>query len=98
HSHGPFFRIRHEPGYARALGHVLAALTQGLLNPADLSTLDVPERVHALGRTLEAARAALRGANLADGHLAVQLPVEHLASGGKLPALAAEASELTFDA
>src|SRR5216684_4081436 len=37
HSEGPFHAIRREPGYAHALGDLLAALTQGLLEPAGLS-------------------------------------------------------------
>ncbi|MGZ6143874.1 MAG: hypothetical protein ACXWLM_11090, partial [Myxococcales bacterium] len=36
HSPGPFFRIREQAGYARALQDLLAALTQGLLDPAEL--------------------------------------------------------------
>src|SRR5437763_1411598 len=52
HSQGPFFRIREQPGYAKALGDLLGALTQGLLDPRELSALDVPERVLALARTL----------------------------------------------
>src|SRR5437870_2711504 len=52
HSQGAYFGIREQPGYARALGELLAALTQGLLEPEELLRIDVPERVTALARTL----------------------------------------------
>src|SRR3989442_12051214 len=66
HSPGPYFAIRHQGGYARALGDLLSALTQGLLAPEELAALDAPERALALGRTLLAARRLLQPARLTD--------------------------------
>src|SRR5260221_11001751 len=86
HSAGPFFRIREQPGYARALGELLAALTQGLLDPAGLLALDVPERMAALARTLLAARRILDAAGLVEPHRAGQLALESFAAG-RLPPL-----------
>src|SRR5438132_9745948 len=42
HSPGPcpYFAIRNHAGYARALGDLLAALTEGLLGPEELAALD----------------------------------------------------------
>src|SRR5256885_1036608 len=60
HSPGPYFAIRNHAGYARALGDLLAALTEGLLEPEELAALDAGGRAPALGRTLAAA--ASRGA------------------------------------
>src|SRR3954462_5242499 len=109
HSHGPWHAIRNQPGYERALGDLLAALTEGLIHPAELLSLDVPERVRAAGRTLEAAREALRRAGAADPHLALRLPgaadpplalrlaVEQLEARGVLPGFLAGAAELPFD-
>ncbi|HZX94217.1 MAG TPA: hypothetical protein VFE90_06850, partial [Myxococcales bacterium] len=97
HSHGPWHAIRNQPGYERALGDLLAALTEGLIHPAELLSLDVPERVRAAGRTLEAAREALRRAGAADPHLALRLAVEQLEARGVLPGFLAGAAELTFD-
>src|SRR6266478_2163994 len=37
HSPGPYFAIRNHAGYARALGDLLAALTEGLLGPEELA-------------------------------------------------------------
>src|SRR2546421_11419393 len=50
HSPGPYFGIRNHAGYARALADLLAALTQGLLEPVALAGLDIPERPVARGR------------------------------------------------
>src|SRR4051812_28908086 len=75
HSQGPFFRIRQQPGYARALGDLLGALTQGLLDPRELSTLDVPERVQALARTLRAAQERLDSAGVVEPHRALRFAV-----------------------
>ena len=97
HSQGPFFRIREQPGYARALGDLLAALTQGLLDPEELLALEVPERVAALGRTLMGARRLLDQAGLVDPHRAVRLSVEALERKGALPALLARAGEVQFE-
>src|ERR1700682_1119000 len=49
-SPGPYFAVRNQAGYARALGDLLSALGQGLLSPEDLMALDAPERALALGR------------------------------------------------
>jgi hypothetical protein len=97
HSQGPFFHIREQPGYARALGDLLAALTQGLLDPAELLALDVPERVQALARTLLAARGLLDAAGLVEPQRAVRLAVEAVEQRGPLPALLARAGELQFE-
>ena len=97
HSQGPFFRIREQPGYASALGGLLASLAQGLLDPAELLSLEVPERVTALARTLVAARKRLDAAGLAEPHRAVRLAVEALERGGPLPPLLARASEVQFE-
>src|SRR6267378_6535367 len=96
HSPGPYFAIRNHAGYARALGDLLAALTEGLLPPLELTSLDAPERAVALGRTLLAARQALDRAGLTDPHLALCLAIEHVERGGTLPAYLA-AAELEFD-
>ena len=97
HSPGPYFGIRNHAGYARALGDLLAALTEGLLEPVELAALDVPERPVALGRTLIAARAALDRAALVDPHQALRLAVEHLERGGPLPSELARAAEVEFE-
>src|SRR5262249_9811597 len=97
HSPGPYSAIRNQAGYARALGDLLSALTQGLLPPEDLAALDAPERAVALGRTLAAARTRLQLAELTDPHRALWLAVEHLEGGGRLPAWVAGAGELELD-
>src|SRR5207245_5274267 len=97
HSPGPYFAIRNHAGYARALGDLLAALTEGLLGPEELAALDVGGRATALGRTLAAARAALDRGGLADPHRALQLAVGHVKHGGALPRDLAGAAELEFD-
>ncbi|TMA76405.1 MAG: hypothetical protein E6J67_05150 [Deltaproteobacteria bacterium] len=97
HSPGPYFGIRNHAGYARALGDLLAALTEGLLEPVELAALDVPERPVAVGRTLIAARAALDRAALVDPHQALRLAVEHLERGGPLPSELARAAEVEFE-
>lgn len=98
HSAGPYFAIRNQGGYAAALGDLLAALTDGLLDPTQLRvTEEVPERVTALASTLSAARQALERAGLADPHQALRLAVEHLERGGALPGELAAAAELEFD-
>jgi RecB family exonuclease len=97
HSAGPYFALRNQPGYAVALGDLLAALTEGTLAPAGLLALDVPERPRALARTLIAARDLLARARLIDPHQAAHLGVEHLARGGALPPALAGAALLEFD-
>jgi ATP-dependent helicase/nuclease subunit B len=96
-SPGPYFAIRSHAGYARALGDLLAALTEGLLEPEELASLDVGGRALALGRTLGAARGALGRVGLADPHRALRLAIEHVERGGALPRELADASELEFD-
>src|ERR1700737_3673844 len=44
HSPGPYFAIRNHAGYARALGDLLSALTEGLLEPEELAALAVGGR------------------------------------------------------
>src|SRR5438552_2772736 len=64
HSEGPFFAIRREPGYARALADLLDA------------ELGASERAVALERTLSAARSILERAGLCEPRRAVRLAVE----------------------
>src|SRR5712671_773008 len=97
HSPGPYFGIRNQAGYARALGDLLSVLGDGLLPPGDLAALDAPERAIALGRALLAAREMLRRAGLADPHEALLLAIEHLERGGGLPAQLASAAELELE-
>src|SRR5207253_2295613 len=97
HSPGPYLAIRNHAGYARALGDLLPALTEGLLEPEELAALDAGGRAPALGRTLAAARAALDRVGLADPHRALRLAVEHVKHGGALPRDLAGAAELEFD-
>ncbi len=98
---GAFARIRHQPGFARALQDLLAAMTQGLLDPAQLPDLPLPEpsraRVLPLARALVAARAALDKAGLAEPHRAIVIAVQALEGGGALPPLLAAVGELEFD-
>ena len=98
----PFTKLRHEPGFVRALGDLLAALTQGLLEPAQLSGLALPEpsrsRILALAQVLAAAQATLDRAALVEPHRALRLAIDALAAGGPLPPLLADASEIQFDA
>ena len=98
----PFVKLRHEPGFARALADLLAALTQGLLDPAQVLALPLPEpvraRVCALAQVLGAAQATLDRAGLVEPHRALRLAIDALAAGGPLPPLVAEASQVDFDA
>lgn len=98
---GAFAPIRHQPGFARALQDLLAAMAQGLLEPAQLLKLPLPEplraRVLPLARALVAARASLDKAGLAEPHRAVVLAVQALEQGGALPPLLAAVGELEFD-
>jgi ATP-dependent helicase/nuclease subunit B len=97
HSPGPYFAIRNQAGYARALGELFSALMQGLLHANELTALDAPGRAIALGRALAAAREALDRAGVADPHSALWLAIEHVERGGKLPDPIAAAAELEFD-
>jgi RecB family exonuclease len=54
-----------------------AALGQGLVDPDELSKMDVPERVVALGRTLSGFRALLDSAGLVEPQRAVRIAVQH---------------------
>ena len=98
---GAFASIRHQPGFARALQDLLAAITQGLLEPAQLSSLPLAEpargRVLPLARALVAVRAALDRCGLAEPHRALALAVQALEAGGALPPLLAAVGELEFD-
>ena len=98
---GAFASIRHQPGFARALQDLLAALTQGLLEPSQLLALPLPgptrARVLPLARALVAARAALDRAGLAEPHHALALSVRALEAGGALPPLLTGIGELEFD-
>jgi RecB family exonuclease len=97
-SQGPYFPVRDQPGYARALGELLAALSHGLLSLEELETLDVPARPRALGRTLLAARSTLARAGLVDSGLGLLRAVEHVERGGALPPLLRDPGELTLEA
>ncbi|HEX4383860.1 MAG TPA: hypothetical protein VH083_12960, partial [Myxococcales bacterium] len=97
HTQGPYFSIREQPGYAQALGDLLAALSHGLLEPLELEKLDVPHRVRALGKTLTAAREILTAAKLADAGLGLRLAIESIESGGPLPAFVADASAMELE-
>ena len=88
-SDGPFFAIRREPGYVRALGELLA------LEPSELSG---SEQAVALGRTLAAARATLERCGLCEPQRALRIAVEALERGLPLPPLLARAAEVEFDA
>ena len=97
-----FHAIRGEPGFAKAAGDLLAALSQGLLEPKELLELQLPsptqERVAPLARLLAEVRRTLDAAGLAEPHRALRLTVEALESGdAALPPFAAAAAELTFD-
>src|SRR2546422_9139200 len=96
HSPGPYFAIRNHAGYARALGDLLAALTEGLLEPEELAALDLGGRALALGRTLAAARDALGRVGLADPHRALRLAVGDVERGGAPPRAAAVAAAPVF--
>src|SRR5205823_3704977 len=74
HSEGPFFAIRREPGYVRALAGLMDA------------ELGDSEKAVALGRTLAAARGILDRAGLCEPQRAVRLAVEALEHGLPLPA------------
>src|SRR5262249_19364211 len=85
-------------GYVRALGDLLGTLEQGLLDPADLARLDVPERVAMLARTLAAARTLLDRAGVVEPHRAVRIAVDRLAEGIPSPSLMARAGRFEFAA
>ncbi|HEX9575815.1 MAG TPA: hypothetical protein VF994_17095, partial [Myxococcales bacterium] len=74
---GPFWGIRDQPGFARAVQDLLAALTQGLLEPAELLRLPLPdtarERIAPLATLLVRARQALDRRGLADPNRALRL-------------------------
>jgi ATP-dependent helicase/nuclease subunit B len=97
-----FFRIREQPGFVRAVQDLLAALGQGLLEPAELSRLDLPgdarERLGPLARILLEARLSLERRGLTDPNRALRLGVEAVEDGGALPLVLRGAREVTFDA
>ncbi len=97
-----FHAIRGEPGFAKALIDLLAALSQGLLDPHQLQALTLPsptrERIEPVAQLLVEARRALETAGLADPHHALRLSVEALENGGPLPPRFAKIAELEFDA
>src|SRR5712671_2021118 len=99
---GPFWGIRDQPGFARAVQDLLAALAQGLLEPAELLRLPLPEaareRIAPLATLLVRARHALDRRGLTDPNRALRLAVDALAGGGELPLLVRNAPELTFEA
>src|SRR5712671_4742718 len=98
---GPFWGIRDQPSFARAVQDLLAALAQGLLEPAELLRLPLPEapreRIAPLATLLVRARHALDRRGLTDPNRALRLAVDALAGGGELPLLVRNAPELAFD-
>ncbi|HKC59397.1 MAG TPA: PD-(D/E)XK nuclease family protein [Myxococcales bacterium] len=99
---GPFWGIRDQPGFARAAQNLLAALAHGLIEPAELLRLPLPEeareRIAPLSTLLVRARHALDRRGLADPNRALRLSIDALAAGGELPAPLRSAPEITFDA
>src|SRR6266849_582454 len=99
---GPFWGIRDQPGFARAAQDLLAALAHGLIEPAELLRLPLPEeareRIAPLSTLLVRARHALDRRGLADPNRALRLSIDALAAGGELPAPLRSAPEITFDA
>src|SRR5438132_11758409 len=97
-----FFGIREQPGFARAVQDLLAALGQGLLDPAELSRLDLPEaareRIRPLARVLLEVRRALDRRGLADPNRALRLSLDAVENGEPLPAVLRGVGELTFEA
>ena len=98
----PFWGIREQPGFARAVKDLLAALGHGSMEPAELLRLQLPdaarERVAPLATLLVRARQALDRRGLADPNRALRLAIDALADGGDLPATIRAASQVTFDA
>ncbi len=99
---GPFWGIRDQPGFARAAQDLMSALAQGLIEPAELLRLPLPdaaqERIAPLATLLVRAQKALDRRGLADPNRALRLAVDALAGGGDLPSLVRNAPELTFEA
>ncbi len=99
----PFARLREEPGYARALEGLWAALAQGLSTPSELlaAARDLPEpaqeRALALGGTLAAAQAELSRAHLSEPNSALRAAVDALGRGMALPAALCAAGALVFE-
>jgi len=96
-----FHAIRGEPGFAKAVIDLLAALSQGLLAPQELVELALPpptrERTEPLAQLLLRVRRALESAGLAEPHQALLLAVEAIEHGGPLPARFGTIAELEFD-
>src|SRR5437899_783970 len=99
---GPFWGIRDQPGFARAAQDLMSALAQGLIEPAELLRLPLPEtareRIVPLATLLVRAQKALDRRGLADPNRALRLAVDALADGGALPPMVRSAPELTFEA
>ncbi|MFL5309634.1 MAG: PD-(D/E)XK nuclease family protein, partial [Myxococcales bacterium] len=99
---GPFWSIRDQPGFARAAQDLASALAQGLIEPAELLRLPLPEtareRIAPLATLLLRTQKALDRRGLADPNRALRLAVDALIDGGALPPLLRTAAELTFDA
>src|SRR5438128_3653644 len=85
---GPFWAIREQPGFARAVQDLLSALAQGLLEPSELLRLPIPEaareRVDPLARLLGQVRLALERRGLTDANRALRLAVDSLRQGSPL--------------
>src|SRR5437660_589338 len=89
---GPFWGIRDQPGFARTAQDLMSALAQGLIEPAELLRLTLPEttreRIAPLATLLLHAQKALDRRGLADPNRALRLAVDALAGGGALPPMA----------
>src|SRR5256714_6355666 len=99
---GPFWGIRDQPGFARTAQDLMSALAQGLIEPAELLRLPLPEtareRIAPLAPLLLRAQKALDRRGLAGPNRALRRAVDALADGGALPPLVRGGAELTFDA
>ena len=100
----PFYFIREEPGFARALAGLFAVLEQGLLDPEELRdrTAALPEpqseRIGALAGLLCAAKDHLMRRGLATQPGALAIAARALRNGMPLPLLLAQARSISFEA
>jgi ATP-dependent helicase/nuclease subunit B len=99
----PFHRIRNEPGFAGALGELLAVLEQGLLPPEELHALApaLPgpqrDRIEALAALLCAAKELLARRRLGTQAGALAAAAKALRSDLPLPPLLAGAQAVSFE-
>jgi RecB family exonuclease len=98
-----FYRIRNEPGFAGALGELLAVLEQGLLPPEELRALApaLPgpqrDRIEALATLLCAAKELLARRGLGTQAGALAAAAKALRGELPLPALLAGAQAVSFE-